>query len=60
MLRDPDGKYSMRYIGIATFSNMLFCGECQRPVTRRRLTTHTKNREKVLFYCMAVQVGCKA
>lgn len=49
MLRDPDGKYSMRYSGIATFSNMLFCGECQRPVTRRRLTTHTKNREKVLF-----------
>ena len=49
MLRDPDEKYSMRYSGIATFSNMLLCGECQRPVTRRRLTTHTKNREKVPF-----------
>jgi site-specific DNA recombinase len=49
MQRDPDGKYSMRYSGKATFSNKLFCGECQRPVIRRRLTTHTKNREKVPF-----------
>lgn len=49
MLRDPDGKYSMRYSGTATFSNKLFCGECQRPVIRRRLTSHTKGREKAHF-----------
>lgn len=49
MLRDPDGKYSMRYSGTATFSNKLFCGECQGPVIRRRLTTHTKEREKAHF-----------
>ena len=40
MLRDPDNKYSMTYSGAAPFSNKLFCGECGRPVTRRRLTTH--------------------
>lgn len=40
MLRDPDNKYRMVYSGTAPFSNKLFCGECGRPVTRRRLTTH--------------------
>jgi len=40
MLRDPDNKYRMVYSGIAPFSNKLFCGECGRPVTRRRLTTY--------------------
>jgi len=40
MLRDPENKYRMTYSGAAPFSNKLFCGECGRPVTRRRLTTH--------------------
>lgn len=36
---DPDEKYNMRYSGKSLFSNKLFCGECGRPVTRRRLTS---------------------
>ena len=39
MLRDPDGKYRSSYSGRALFSNILFCGECGMPLTRRRLTS---------------------
>lgn len=49
MLRDPDGKYRMRYSGDAPFSNKLFCGECGRPVTRRRLTS--RNYKFTAWHC---------
>lgn len=57
LLRDPDNKYSMRYSGTATFSNKLFCGECGRPVVRRRLTSHTKNYQKVHFTAWQCRVA---
>ncbi|MGF7184900.1 hypothetical protein GGQ84_000985 [Desulfitispora alkaliphila] len=41
MLRDPDNKYRQTYSGKAPFSNKFFCGECGRPVIRRRLMLFT-------------------
>lgn len=49
MLRDPDGVYRMRYSGQTPFSNKLFCGECGRPVTRRRLTS--RNYKFTVWHC---------
>ncbi len=57
MLRNPDKKYSMRFSGTATFSNKLFCGECGRPVVRRRLTSHSKDREKFHFTAWQCRVA---
>ena len=48
MLHDPDEKYRMTYSGVSPFSNKLFCGQCGRPVIRRRLTSQ-KNKEKYHF-----------
>lgn len=44
MFHDPEGKYRRCYSNRAPFSNMLYCGECGMPVTRRRLTS--KNNGK--------------
>src|SRR5690554_1525411 len=57
MLRNPDKNYSMRYSGTATFSNKLFCGECGRPVIRRRLTSHIKDRERFHFTAWQCRVA---
>jgi DNA invertase Pin-like site-specific DNA recombinase len=48
MLRNPEKKYKMTYSGKSVFSNILFCGHCGRPVTRRRMTS-SKNGEKYHF-----------
>ncbi|MGF7186609.1 hypothetical protein GGQ84_002733 [Desulfitispora alkaliphila] len=45
MLRDPDNKYRQTYSGKAPFSNKFFCGECGRPVIRRRLTSKRNNEQ---------------
>jgi len=52
LLRDPDNKYKMAYSGKSVFSNKLYCGECGRPVTRRRLTS---KRRGEYFYFTAWQ-----
>jgi DNA invertase Pin-like site-specific DNA recombinase len=60
MRKDPDNKYNMRYSGIAPFSNMLSCGECGRPVTRRRLTTfHGKERIQSKFTAWHCRVAAQ-
>jgi DNA invertase Pin-like site-specific DNA recombinase len=60
MFRDPDNKYNMAYSGAAPFSNKLFCGECGRPVTRRRLTTHCgKDKAPVKFTAWHCRVASK-
>lgn len=45
MLRDPDNKYRQNYSNISPFSNQYFCGECGRPVIRRRLTSRRKGEK---------------
>ena len=52
MQHDPDLKYATQYSGKAPFSNMLFCGDCGRPVTRRRLTS---KRNRAYFHFTAWQ-----
>ena len=59
MLHDPDGKYRMGFSSVAPFSNKFFCGECGRPVVRRRLRTHSKDREKIYFSAWHCRVACK-
>jgi len=44
LFRDPDRKYSNRYSGTSPFSNAIYCGECGRPVTRRRMTSTHKGK----------------
>jgi len=54
--RDSKGNHSMTYSGKTPFSNSgktpfsnkLFCGECGRPVTRRRVTSQ-RNGEKYYY-----------
>jgi len=46
--RDSKGNHSMTYSGKTPFSNKLFCGECGRPVTRRRVTSQ-RNGEKYYY-----------
>ena len=58
MLRDPDEKYRMCYSGISPFSNRLFCGECGRPVTRRRMTS-TRKGQKYYFTTWHCRAACK-
>ena len=52
MMRDPDEKYRQHYSGVSHFSNQYFCGECGRPVIRRRMTS-TRKGEK--YYISAWQ-----
>lgn len=56
--RDPDDKYHMKYSGKTPFSNKLFCGECGRTVIRRRLASHSKNREKNYFTAWHCRAAC--
>ena len=56
MLRDPDNKYRMNYSSIAPFSNKLFCGACDRPAIRRRLTSKNKG-EKYKFTAWQCRVA---
>lgn len=56
LLHNPEGKYRMNYSGRSVFSNKLSCGECGRPVTRRRLTTK-KQRKKVNFTAWQCRVA---
>lgn len=58
MLRDPDEKYRMCYSGTSPFSNRLFCGECGRPVTRRRMTS-SKKGEKYYFTTWHCRAACR-
>ncbi|WP_335342000.1 recombinase zinc beta ribbon domain-containing protein [Bacillus alkalicola] len=48
MMRDPDRKYRQNYSSTGIFSNQFFCGECGRPVVRRRMTSSRKG-EKYYF-----------
>ena len=52
MLRDPDRKYRQNYSNISPFSNQYYCGECGRPVIRRRLTSSRKGEK---YYISAWQ-----
>ncbi|AHM57225.1 resolvase domain protein [Peptoclostridium acidaminophilum DSM 3953] len=45
MLINPKGKYAMNYSNVSPFSNKLFCGNCGRPVTRRRITSRRKGEK---------------
>lgn len=54
MLKDPDETYRMRYSGKSPFSNKLVCGECGRPVTRRRLTS--RNYKFTAWHCRAASL----
>ncbi|MFZ3578057.1 recombinase zinc beta ribbon domain-containing protein [Virgibacillus sp. DJP39] len=45
MLRDPDRKYRQNYSNVSPFSNQYFCGECGRPVIRRRMTSSRKGEK---------------
>lgn len=45
VLHNPEGKYRMNYSGRSVFSNKFSCGECGRPVTRRRLTTKKQGKK---------------
>ncbi|WP_071392657.1 recombinase family protein [Bacillus tuaregi] len=45
MMRDPDKKYRQHYSGVSPFSNEFFCGECGRPVIRRRMTSSRKGEK---------------
>jgi DNA invertase Pin-like site-specific DNA recombinase len=56
MLRDPDNKYRMNYSSIAPFSNKLYCGACERPAIRRRLTSKNKG-EKYKFTAWQCRVA---
>lgn len=58
MSHDPDGKYRSRYSGKAPFSNMLVCGNCGMPVTRRRLTS-SKGGVKYRFTTWHCKIACK-
>ena len=44
MFHDPEGKYRRCYSNRAPLSNMLYCGECGIPVTRRRLTSQVNGK----------------
>ncbi|TYS69745.1 recombinase family protein [Sutcliffiella horikoshii] len=52
MMRDPDNKYRQHFSGHSPFSNQYFCGECGRPVIRRRLTSSRKGEK---YYISAWQ-----
>ncbi|MGO1368502.1 recombinase family protein [Senegalia sp. (in: firmicutes)] len=58
MFRDPEGKYSIRYSGTSVFSNKIFCGECGRPVTRRRLRSN-RGGKKFIFTAWQCRVPAK-
>lgn len=58
MLTNPDGKYRTRYSGRSVFSNVIYCGECGRPVTRRRLTSN-RGGEKFIFTAWQCRVPAK-
>ncbi|RIW25979.1 recombinase family protein, partial [Bacillus salacetis] len=45
MMRDPDKKYRQHFSGHSPFSNQYFCGECGRPVIRRRMTSSRKGEK---------------
>ncbi|WP_461206058.1 recombinase family protein [Clostridium sp. DL1XJH146] len=53
MLRDPDGKYRMTYSGKSPLSNTLFCGNCGRPLIRRRLSSTRKGKKYhyTVYHC---------
>ncbi len=42
MMRNPNGKYKTRYSGLSPLSNTLFCENCGRPLSRRRMTSQKK------------------
>lgn len=52
MMRDPDKKYRQHFSGHSPFSNQYFCGECGRPVIRRRMTSSRKGEK---YYISAWQ-----
>lgn len=52
MMRDPDKKYRQHFSSHSPFSNQYFCGECGRPVIRRRLTSSRKGEK---YYISAWQ-----
>lgn len=58
MFTNPDGKYKTRYSGRSVFSNKIYCGECGRPVTRRRLTSN-RGGEKFIFTAWQCRVPAK-
>lgn len=58
MKRNPEQKYKMNYSGRSAFSNKLFCGNCGRPATRRRLTSKLDG-EKCLFTAWQCRIACK-
>ena len=58
MLVNPQGKYAMNYSNVSHFSNKLFCGNCGRPVTRRRLTS-SKQGEKTYFTAWQCNLACQ-
>jgi site-specific DNA recombinase len=68
MMHNPDEKYRMCFSSSSTFSNKLFCGECGRPVTRRRLTSRKGGKEYkfTAWHCRVASLrdlefkGCKA
>ena len=45
MMKDPDNKYRQHFSGHSPFSNQYFCGECGRPVIRRRMTSSRKGEK---------------
>lgn len=45
MMKDPDKKYRQHFSGHSPFSNQYFCGECGRPVIRRRMTSSRKGEK---------------
>ena len=57
-VHDPENKYGTRHSSIAPFSNMLFCGECERPVTRRRLIS-TKQGQKYTYTVWHCNSACQ-
>lgn len=52
MMRDPDKKYRQHFSSHSPFSNQYFCGECGRPVIRRRMTSSRKGEK---YYISAWQ-----
>lgn len=52
MMRDPDNKYRQHFSGHSPFSNQYYCGECGRPVIRRRMTSSRKGEK---YYISAWQ-----
>jgi site-specific DNA recombinase len=55
MAHDPDNKFRTKFSSKSPFSNKLVCGECGRPVTRRRLTSRIdyKKYNFTAWHCRA-------